>query len=258
MAAAKSKSFWPKTLGPWVHLAAPVITALALARPTLSAIFFAASIVCLFLAREPAGVALGYQGEAVRREEGWRARRWVRGFVGVGFVLLVVGFVLGDPRVKMSVGGPFVLWALLGVLTVRHEDKTFNGELLAGAAMSGAGFSIASAERIDLRTSIDIWVAWVIGFFAATVAMRSITEKGDKKNLQNRAFAWLGALTGFGIFLWMTRFTAGVVPAVPLLAGGWAVAGFRPTKHRRQAAIGLAVAAALTGGIIIYLTRAPG
>jgi hypothetical protein len=258
MATEKSKGFWPKTVGPWVHLLAPVITALALGRPTVQAVLIALSVVCMFLAREPAGFVLGYHGEQARKEQGWRAQRWVRAFVGVGFVLLVVAFILGDTRVKMSVGGPFVLWVLLGILTVRHEDKTFNGELLAGAAMSGAGFPIAAAEHIDLRTSIDIWVAWVIGFFAATVAMRSITEKGDRRNLQNRAFSWLGALTGFGLFLWLTRFTAGVVPAAPLLAISWAVAGFRPTKQRKRAAIALGAAAVATGAIIVYLTRVPG
>jgi hypothetical protein len=257
MAAAKSRSFWPKTLGPWVHLLAPIITGLAIARPTVVAAFLAASALCLFLAREPAGLMLGYWGQQARKDEGWRAQRWVRAFVGVGFVLLVVAFVIGDIRVKLSIGGPCVLWILLGVLTVRHEDKTFNGELLAGAAMSGVGFPIAAAEHVDLRTSTDIWVAWVIGFFAATVAMRSISEKGDRRNLQNRAFSWLGVLTGFGVFLWLTRFTAGVVPASPLLVVGWAVAGFRPTKHRERAAIALGAAAVATSAIIVYLSRTP-
>ncbi len=252
---AATKSFWPKTLGPWVHLLAPMITALAIARPRLPAIFIAIAVVCLFLAREPAGFVLGYRGEAVRKQEGWRAERWVHAFVGVGLVLLLVAFVMGDQRVKLSIGAPFVLWILLGVLTVRHEDKTFNGELLAGAAMAGVGFPIAAAANVDLRTSVDIWVAWVIGFFAATVAMRSISEKGDKRNLQNRAFSWLGVLTGFGTFLWLTRFTAGIVPAAPLLVASWAVAGSRPTKNRRGAAAGLALGAAATGAIIVYLTR---
>lgn len=257
MVTTKSRSFWPKTLGPWVHLLAPVIAALGLGRPNFPAIVIALGVLCLFLAREPAGVVLGYQGEATRKQEGWRAQRWVQAFVALGLALLTVAVVVGDQRLKMSLGAPFVLWVLLAVLTVRHEDKTFNGELLAGAAMAGAGFPIAAAEHIDLRTSIDIWVAWVMGFFAATLAMRSISEKGDRRNLQNRAFSWLGVLTGIGLFLWLTRFTAGIVPASPLLVGAWAVAALRPTKNRKGAAVGLAVAAAATGAIIVYLTRVP-
>ena len=257
MAAAKSRSFWPKTIGPWVHLLAPVLSALAIARPNTSAVIVAIAVLSLFLAREPAGFALGYHGEEVRREVGWRARRWVLTFGLIGCGLLLVALFLGDQRMKLSLGAPSVLWVLLGVLVIRHEDKTFYGELLSGAAMSGASFPIVSAAHIDLRTAIDIWITWVIGFFAASVAMRSITEKGDKRQLQNRAFTWLGVLTGGGLFLWLARVTAGVVPATPLLVAGWAVAGLRPTHNRRGAAIGLALAAAATGAIVVYLTRAP-
>jgi hypothetical protein len=254
-----AQSLWPKTLGPWVHVVVPVTTALALARPNAAAWLFAAAAMALFLAREPAVLALGYRGEEVRREEGWRARRLVRIFLAIGIACLAVAFFLGNARVRMSMGGPLVLWTLLGVLTVRHEDKTFNGELLAGVACASAGFPIATAEGISLRISIDVWVAWGFGFFAASAAMRSLLEKGDRRRLQGRAFTFLGVLTGIGLFTWLfARASAGFAPAVPMIATSWAVAALRPKKHKRAAAIALAVSSVATGAVLVYLTRAPG
>ena len=254
-----ARSLWPKTLGPWVQILLPLATALALGRPNVASGLFAASALALFLAREPAVLVLGYRGEELRREEGWRARGRVRIFLAIGIVCLGVSFFLADARVRLSMGGPLVLWGLLGVLTVRQEDKTVSGELLAGVACSGAGFPIAALEGISLRIAVDVWVAWVFGFFAASAAMRSILEKGDRRRLQNRAISWLGVLTGIGVFSWLiARASAGFVPAVPLIATSWGIAAFRPKKNKRAAAIALAISAIATGALLVYLTRAPG
>lgn len=249
-------SLWPRRPGPFAEMTLPIATGLALGRPNLAACLLAAGPLALFLAREPATYALGYRGEEVRRDVGWRARRIVTGLVAAGVVLLTAGVLVADTRARMSIAGPATLWLLLGALTVRHEDKTFGGELLAGAAQGAASFPIAMAEGVLPAIAAQTWIAWIFGFAAATVALRSLHDKGAVSALTRRTYTWLGALTGVGLVGWIVLdVTRGFAPALPLVGTAWAVATLVPKRRRRAAAWALVVAAVSTGGALVFLTR---
>jgi hypothetical protein len=250
------RSLVPRELGAWVQVVMPVGTALVCGRPNLAAIFFTVFAGAYLMLHPPALLALGYLGEEVRREQGWRARRRLLLLVGIGLGCVAAGYVLGGSRVHLALLGPMAFVVLTGVLTIRHEEKSFWGQMIMGVTFSGLGFPIAIAEGLSREIAMQSWIAWMFGFVAAVPALRSVFEKTDPHETRRRALVWLAALTvggGIGLVLGVTL---GFVPALPLVLVSWIVALWQPHPRFRWLIKLLYTAAAMgTAGVLIWLTR---
>jgi len=251
------RSLLPREHGAYVQLGAPLLAALLAANPRVASILFAAAAVALFLTREPAMIALGLRGTKARREDGWRARRRLGLLLTLGILFGGVAVFLGSNRVRMSVGGPAVLAGLLAVVMVRGEDKTLSGELLAAAAIPSVVLPLLMASDMPMAIALQTWLAWTAGFACTTLGVKSVTAaKEEREEARRRSLSILLAITVAGLVGLPLGLTLGVVPGLPLIIAGWALALWRPSvANVRAIGWGLTGASLATGACLVWISR---
>ena len=93
-ATPRPRSLLPHEHGAWGQLAMPLLTALAIGRPTVGSLLLTLAVVLAFVAHEPLLVVLGQRGKRAREQDGARALRWL---AALGALAAGTG-VAGDPR----------------------------------------------------------------------------------------------------------------------------------------------------------------
>jgi hypothetical protein len=102
---APQRTLVPREHGAYGQLAMPLLTALAIGRPGISALALTAAVVLAFVAHEPLLVAVGQRGPRALELDGARARRRL---VWLGALVLAcgaLGLALAPPA-----GPPFSPW----------------------------------------------------------------------------------------------------------------------------------------------------
>lgn len=190
------RSMLPHEHGAWGQLAMPLLTALAIARPTPAALALTAAVVLAFVAHEPALVLLGQRGRRVKDEEGGRARRWLAATGGLAAVLGAAGVVLAPPAARLALAVPAALAAAVALLVVRRLEKTVAGEIAVAAALASAGLAVALAGGASLEHAFAAALAWILAFGAATLAVQVILVRVRSKGARDpgRLHAVLSAL----------------------------------------------------------------
>jgi hypothetical protein len=201
-AAAPRRSLVPREHGAWGQLAMPLLTALAIGRPTPAALLLAIAIVLAFVAHEPAVVLLGHRGRRVADEEGGRARRWLAALGAAASVAGAAGAALAPPAARAALLLPAALAAVSAVLVWRRVEKTTPGEIVVAAALASAGFAVALAAGASTEAALAVLAAWVLAFAAATLAVRVILVRVRSKGERDpgRLHAALSAALGAAAF----------------------------------------------------------
>jgi hypothetical protein len=199
-AAPARRSLVPHEHGAWGQLAMPLVTALAIGRPTPAAALLAAAIVLAFVAHEPLLVLLGQRGRRVAQEEGPRARRWLAALGAAAAVAGAAGIALAPAVARAALLLPGALAAAVALLVWRRLEKTTPGEIVVATALASAGFAVALAAGAPLEAAAAALAAWVLAFAAATLGVRVILvrvrSKGERDpgRLHAALAAALGAL----------------------------------------------------------------
>jgi hypothetical protein len=190
------RSLLPHEHGAWGQLAMPLLTALAISRPTPAAVALVAAVVLAFLAHEPALVLLGQRGRRVKDEEGPRARRWLAVTGGLAAVSGAAATLLAPPLARLSLALPAALAVAVAALVVRRLEKTIAGEIAVAAALAAAGLSVALAGGAPPVHALAAALAWALAFAAATLAVQVILERARSKGTRDpgRRHAALAAL----------------------------------------------------------------
>ena len=162
-AVAPRRSMLPHEHGAWGQLAMPLLTALAIGRPTAASVALAASVVLAFVAHEPALVLLGQRGRRARDEDGARARRWLAVTGGLAGAAAVAGLTLSPLAARLAFAVPAALAALVVWLVLRRLEKT------------GAGDIFAACFFTRLYMTRDPWEA---ARFATQLSAISVTRPG--------------------------------------------------------------------------------
>jgi len=102
VSAPGERSLLPQEHGAYGQLAMPLLTGLALGRPTPAGLTLAAAAVLGFVAHEPLLVALGRRGRRALDEDGGRARRLLVRLGTLSLVLGAVGVALSPPAAPRS------------------------------------------------------------------------------------------------------------------------------------------------------------
>lgn len=225
------RSLAPREHGAYGQLFVPLVTGIAMGRPTAGALAIAAAGVAVFFAHEPALVWMGKRGERARREAGTPARRrlLVLGVIALaGAVVAVVSAPLG----ALVAATPLVpAAAVVGWLALRGDEKTAPGEMLAAAALAGVAVPVAIAAGVQVTWAIGAWAAWTLAFGASTLAVRAVIA-----HAKNKVAPWRRALPPIGaaaiaISLGMVAPWWSAVAAVPMILVASVIAAAPPSPR---------------------------
>jgi hypothetical protein len=194
----------PHEHGAWGQLAMPLLTALAIGRPTAAALLLAGGVVLAFVAHEPLLVLLGQRGRRVADEEGARAWRWLAGTGGLAAALGLGGVALAPSSARAALALPAALAVLVALLVWRRLEKTALGEIAVAAALASAGWAVALAAGAAPVVALTAALAWILSFGAATLAVHVILARARSKGARDpgarhAAFAAAIAVAAFAL-----------------------------------------------------------
>jgi len=255
-----ARSLAPREHGAYGQMCVPLVAGLLLGRPSLSALGFAIGAMALFFAHEPLLVALGQRGARARREDGPRALRRFGWLSAAALVFGGAGFVLAENAARLAGLGPMVPFAVVVALVFREQEKTPLGEVLAAAALSGAGFPVAVAGGVDLARAATAWGVWTAAFMMSTLAVHAVLARSKRLGL-----GMLAASVGTSVFLLgssLALAARGALPwAAPLSLAPFfllalAVSVFPVhTRHLRRVGFGLVGASVATLVLLVATLR---
>jgi hypothetical protein len=245
----------PREHGAYGQLALPLVTALAMARPTGAAALIVAAAVTLFLAHEPVLVALGQRGRRAAREHGARARWLAAGMSALALVLGAAGLALAPPLARAWAALPAGLGLVVAGLIATDVDRTTQGEAVTGAALATAALPVALASHAALRSALLAAGTFALTFAVCTGAVRAVILRfkrtgGVRTAWVSASVAVLAALAAMGLGL-----AGRLSPAVPLallppavMATGMAL---RPVSTKQLKAVGWSLVAATSATALV-------
>jgi hypothetical protein len=242
----------PKEHGAYFQLGVPLVTALAMGRPSGPGCLFAVAAVAAFLGHESLLVLIGGRGTRARREEGRRAARWM----GVlGTLAIACGAAAWSATAPLGVSLipllPLGMAAVVGVLIALRAEKTTTGEVLVGAALSSAALPVAWAAAVDPLCVVTVWIAWIIIAGVQTYAVRSIiqSKKGPVSTAPRVAPIALMLTAVVAFASWWPWAALATGPAI-VLALVWTIV---PPDPRRLRRVGWALAASTVAASAILV-----
>lgn len=251
----------PKEHGAYGQLLFPLGTALAIARPGLGAIAFAAAAIAAFVSHESLLVILGQRGVRATREQGAEARNTFATFGTLAIVLGGAALALMPPPARWAVLVPLALGGVLAVLIARRREHTTPGEIVSALAMSALALPVALASRATLAAALTCVVAYAAAFLVATLSVRAVilvTRKLAGAGTRLVAAAVAIALVALLGFLARAGWTMGVGTwaALPICAVGVGLVAAMPSpRYLREIGWTLVGATALTAVILIVGLR---
>ncbi|WP_063825895.1 YwiC-like family protein [Rhodopirellula europaea] len=213
--AAKLK---PKEHGAYAILGIPIVTALAIAGPSVVGACVAVAAVTGFLAHEPLLVSLGHRGSRAQRTTPAASRR----LAVLLFVTLACGtmaIAMGSNVVRWSLAGCGILAVASFALAIAGKHKTLGGQLFGVFGLSVPCVPIMLADGFGISTTNEAWSTWLIGFTATTMAVRGVIAAQKR---HSRLVHWTAMI---GLTLLVTGLTlAGFrlpIATLPMLAMSW-------------------------------------
>jgi hypothetical protein len=201
---APRRSLLPHEHGAWGQLAMPLLTALAIGRPSAAALLLTVASLLAFVAHEPLLVLLGQRGRRARDEDGARARQWLLVLGGLAAANGGAGILLASPAARLALLLPVALAAVVAALVVKRLEKTAAGEIVVAAALASAGWAVALAGGAAPSAALASLLAWILAFAAATLAVQVILVRVRSKGARdpgrrNATFAALLAVGGVAL-----------------------------------------------------------
>lgn len=246
---SRSRSLAPKEHGAYAQLGLPLATALISGRPGGRAFVLTFAAIAAFAAHEPLMVVLGRRGARAKKEHGRRALAYV---VVLAICASSAAFALSTAMIL-----PAVLFIATAALVAFDRERTTVGETTIAACLASAAIPVAVASAVPLHQAIGAWVAWSIGLYAATIAVRGVLAARKKGTPPARTAALVvlaplaaAAAAAFRILPWWT-----VAASAPLVSLAFVIA-LRPPHPRALARVGwaLVLATVATGLIIVLAT----
>jgi len=250
----------PREHGAYGQLLLPIVTALALGRPTVAALLISGAAALAFIAHEPALVALGRRGARARRE------RWPH---AIGLLLLLTGLAvaIGAAAVlKMPAADrwllvvPVACGALAALVLVAGSERSTAGEIVISTALASVSLPVAIAAGASMAAALTCAATFAAAFAAATVSVRAVIAgaRGSSRGERRLALAIDAALLMLVAMLAFGRviLPAAVWAAAPVGAVALGLAAvIPPPRYLRQIGWTLVAATALTGGILVIAAR---
>lgn len=206
----------PKEHGAYGQLLFPMVTAMAMGRPSLAALWIAITATAMFLAHEPALVLAGARGARARREDGGRARHWLTLLAGGAVASGATALASVPPGNRWTLVVPVAAAGLAGLWSVRGRERTTGGEVAAGVALAAAAFPVGVAAGLPVPVAAGCVAAFMTGTTAATLSVRAVI--GRARGLPTAVPLWaIATVSAVLVALTGLLASAGVIHA----AGFW-------------------------------------
>ena len=167
---------FPREHGAYGQLLFPIVTALAVGRPTAAALLLAASAVMAFLAHEPMLVLLGQRGSRAARDDRSRAIGWFYTTAGAAMVLGGASLLLSASSVRAGVAVPSALAVVLAAVIFSGREHSTAGELVAAATFASLAYPVARAGGASSHASLSCASAFTAIFMASTLCVRAVIQ----------------------------------------------------------------------------------
>jgi YwiC-like protein len=251
----------PKEHGAYGQLIFPLITALAIGRPTLAALAIAAAAVFSFLAHEPLLILLGQRGSRAAREQRGQALAWFAactlGAIACGIVALTR--IMAPVWVALAI--PAACGAIVVMLIVARREHTMAGEIVSAIALASLAYPVSLASDATVLAARSCAIVFVVGFVVATVCVRAVIANTRRPPaFDARGAGMLVALLGITAVILLAKhdFVHPIAPwaAAPLPAGGGVLVA-APPAARQLRIVGwtLVVTTAVTSLVVIVGLR---
>jgi hypothetical protein len=181
--------------------------------------------VAAFAAHEPLLILLGHRGKRARGEAGQRASRRLAVLAAAGGAAAGLAAYLAPGAAALALA-PGAAAVALGGFLFRRRERTIAAEVLAGAALSGAGLPVALASGWPLSAALGAWAGWAAGFAAIVSVVWPIAHKRALGPVARTLASLIPALivASAGSVLGAQAVAAGA----PLIAAGLAITAVRP------------------------------
>ena len=167
-------SLLPNEHGAYGQITFPLITAFVVAGVSTSGLLIAAAVTAGFLAHEPAAILFGLRGPRARRELRQRAIPWLGCCLAIGLSAGVGALMTTDTAARWSIGVPVAPALVLAVATARGEEKSWQGEVAAALAFSGAAIPVALSAGAPAEAAVAVAIPFALLFVASTLAVRIV------------------------------------------------------------------------------------
>ncbi len=239
----------PKEHGAYGQIATPIVAALISGSPTVASGLLAVSAAALFVAHEPALVALGLRGTRAKREVGRLAQGRLLRLSLLALFAGVAGLALAPAGTARAALLPLAGALILSALVVRGAERSLPGEVVAALALSSAALPVAvAAGHSDARAGALV-ACFGLGFVAATFAVRSVLPRAPR-HLRAASFGLAALVAGIP---WILS-SPDLRPAVPMAIAAALVTLWAPSpKHLRKVGFSLVGASLVTTGWLVLL-----
>lgn len=264
----------PREHGAYGQLLFPLVTAVAIGRPSAAALLLGGAAVALFVAHEPVLVMIGRRGAAAQRVRRREAVTWLIGSVSAAAVLGALAIVWLPAAARWTVAVPAVAAAAAALFVARGHERTTAGEIVVAAALASVSFPVAIAASATTIAALTCALAYTAVFIAATVSVRAVigaafpqragiadaTRTTQRWGGRYRSGALMIATLAFAavaaLALQRVILPAAVVAALPMSVVAVAlVVLLPPPRYLRRIGWTLVGATALTGIILVAAIR---
>jgi hypothetical protein len=250
----------PREHGAYGQLILPMVTAMAIGRPSHAAFTLAAAAAAVFLGHEPLIVLIGGRGARARRERRREARLTLLVSACGALMLGAAAIALMPATGRWTVTAPIALALLVGVLIACGRERTTSGEIVVAAAFASVAFPVAVASSASPLAALTCAVAFATSFAAATVSVRAVIARAHSgtggEQVVARATAILLLSIGGGLAAGRIVLPAAPWAAVPIgaVAVGITIVA-PPPRYLRMIGWVLVAASTLTGVILVSAIR---
>jgi YwiC-like protein len=250
----------PREHGAYGQLLLPLVTAMAMGRPTAAALAIGIAAAAAFVAHEPLLVLLGRRGGRARREQRNDAVRWLSASVGVAAIAGAAALLLLDAAGRSLTLVPAACAAAAAIAVLRGRERSTGGEIVVSTALASVSLPVAVASGASMAAASTCAATFAVAFAAATVSVRAVIAgaRGSAGGERRIALATDAGLLTIVAALALARviLPAALWAAAPVCAVAIALAVvIPPPRYLRRIGWTLVAATALTGGILIVTIR---
>ena len=246
---------WPKEHGAYGQLLFPLITALAVGRPTAPALLISAAALFAFISHEPFLVLIGQRGARAARELRAKAGVWFIVSASVAAACGTAAIAIAPADVRTSLMAPAALAATLLVVILARLEHTSGGEMLSAITLSSLALPVGLAARASPMAATTCAAVFSAVFVSGTIGVRAVIAHTRRPPASGmRAGAVLLAV-GALVLLWRIA-SWGVVAssapwaALPVCALAVMLAAAPPSAQRLRT-VGWALVATTTASAIV-------